>query len=214
MSLLSHFFDPLVKRFTFLLQISSKSLTYLQDPPPKAMSISESSLSAQPDLSPLNPLKPLQVEPLVPEQFALYGQVVEPSPDGAGFGDRDAQLVLDAGQPRFYIMRLQHRGRRFDRITRHLRCTQCLGSLANQPWLMAVAAPSAASQPDLATLRAFLIPGDRFIKLHLGTWHAGPYFDAPQIDFYNLELSDTNQTDHDTYSFRQTQNLGFELVDI
>ena len=31
------------------------------------------------------------------------------------------------------------------------------------------------------------------IKLHLGTWHAGPLFDADSASFFNLELSDTNQ---------------------
>ena len=39
-----------------------------------------------------------------------------------------------------------------------------------------------------------------FIKLHCGTWHAGPLFDTPtQMDFANLELSDTNVTDFNCY---------------
>ena len=145
--------------------------------------------------------------------FDPYGQVVEPQDDGGQFGPEDAQLILTAGQPRFYIMRLHQRGRRFDRITRHRRCTQCLGSLAAQPWYIAVAPPSEASEPDLDAMQAFIVPGDRFIKLHVGTWHAGPYFDAEQVDFYNLELSDTNLVDHETYSFRDRLGLSFELVD-
>ena len=36
------------------------------------------------------------------------------------------------------------------------------------------------------------------VKLHLGTWHAGPLFAADSASFFNLELSDTNQNDHET----------------
>ena len=31
--------------------------------------------------------------------------------------------------------------------------------------------------PGLSELAAFRIPGNCFIKLDMGTWHAGPYFD-------------------------------------
>jgi hypothetical protein len=47
----------------------------------------------------------------------------------------------------------------------------------------------------------------------VGTWHAGPLFDQPAIDFYNLELSDTNIVDHFTYNFAQEQSIEFEIVD-
>lgn len=154
----------------------------------------------------------LEIESLTAESFAPYGQVVEPQPDGVLFGVPDAQLDLAAGQPRFYLMRLQQRGLRFDRITRHQRCTQCLGALGGQSWLLAVAPPSVGAQPEMALLKAFEIPGDRFIKLHLGTWHAGPYFEAEQVDFYNLELSDTNEVDHETFCFEEHGPLVFGRV--
>lgn len=143
-------------------------------------------------------LQSIPVVEITPEAFRPYGQVISATPDGHEFGSADAQLKLDAGIPRFYIMRLTRRGLRFNQITRHQRCTQCLGSLGGQPWLMAVAPPSPEPVPDLSRLQAFHIPGDCFIKLEVGTWHAGPYFEADQVDFYNLELSDTNITDHET----------------
>ena len=34
------------------------------------------------------------------------------------------------------------------------------------------------------------------IKLNVGTWHAGPYFEQAQISFFNLEFADTNAVDH------------------
>jgi ureidoglycolate hydrolase len=154
----------------------------------------------------------LKAEPITPEAFAPFGQVIFPAEDGAPYGPEDAQLKLDEGIPRFYIMRLGERGRQFHKITRHRRCTQCLGALAGAEWLMAVASPGAADEPDPEAIHAFQIPGNCFIKLHVGTWHAGPLFDAPAVDFYNLELSDTNVVDHQTCNLRSRFHVEFEIV--
>ncbi|NJN85901.1 MAG: Ureidoglycolate hydrolase [Leptolyngbyaceae cyanobacterium SL_7_1] len=148
-------------------------------------------------------VKPLQAQWITPENFSPYGQLITASQDGKTFDQTDAQLVLDRGIPRFYIMRLHQRGRSFSRITRHQHCTQCLGSLEGQEWLIAVAPASALAAPEMEAIVAFRIPGNCFIKLNMGTWHAGPYFEAESIDFYNLELSDTNITDHDTVDLSQ-----------
>jgi ureidoglycolate hydrolase len=156
---------------------------------------------------------PLKARPITVENFRPYGQLITPSNDGKMFNESDAQLNLNNGVPRFYIMRLQTRGRKFNRITRHSQCTQCLGSLGGKEWFLGVAPPNPNPQPDLEKLIVFRIPGDCFIKLEVGTWHAGPLFDQPAIDFYNLELSDTNIVDHFTYSFAQENSLEFEIVD-
>lgn len=84
--------------------------------------------------------------------------------------------------------------RSLSRITHHARVTQCLGAIGNESWFMAVAAPD--SDPDETNMQAFEIPPGVFVKLEVGTWHAGPYFTAPQMDFYNLEHKDTNISDH------------------
>lgn len=34
--------------------------------------------------------------------------------------------------------------------------------------------------------------GPAILKLNAGTWHAGPLFTQPVMDFFNLELADTN----------------------
>ncbi len=154
----------------------------------------------------------LTAQPITPENFAPFGQAIFSASDDRPFGASDAQLVLDQGTPRFYIMRLTGRGRRFHQITRHRRCTQCLGSLGGQDWLLGVAQPGPAATPDTAAIQAFHIPGDCFVKLNLGTWHAGPYFDAEVVDFYNLELSDTNIVDHDTCNLRQQYCMEFMIV--
>lgn len=149
----------------------------------------------------------LMPQTLTRSSFALFGQVIFPDEDGAPFGPDDAQLNLSAGVPRFYAMRLAHRGRSFSHITRHERVTQCLGSMMGEAWLLAVAPPDASHPaPDPATLAAFAIPGGCFVKLHAGTWHAGPYFDAATMAFFNLELADTNIVDH------QSADLGRSFV--
>ncbi|MFB2919773.1 ureidoglycolate lyase [Aerosakkonema funiforme] len=158
-------------------------------------------------------LKQLQAISITPESFRPYGQVISASNDGKLFDAEDAQLNLHNGIPRFYIMRLHRRGRKFHKITRHQQCTQCLGSLEGKDWLIAVAPPNREiDRPNLEEIAAFRIPGDCFIKLEVGTWHAGPYFDGDFVDFYNLELSDTNVVDHFTHNFLSSDRIEFEIV--
>ncbi len=158
-------------------------------------------------------IQQLQAEWITPENFRPYGQVISASEDGKSFDAEDAQLNLQNGTPRFYIMRLHKRGRKFNKITRHVQCTQCLGSLEGKDWLIAVAPPNhETEQPALEDIAAFRIPGNCFIKLEVGTWHAGPYFEHEFVDFYNLELSDTNVVDHFTHSFIESHQIEFEMV--
>ncbi|HIK56435.1 MAG TPA: ureidoglycolate lyase [Synechococcales cyanobacterium M55_K2018_004] len=158
-------------------------------------------------------VRSLPLQPITPENFRPYGQVITASVDGKPFDQEDAQLVLDRGTPRFYIMRLRQRGRQFWRITRHQHCTQCLGSLEGKEWFLGVAPPSQAAKPELGAIAAFRIPGNCFVKLHLGTWHAGPYFDFDYVDFYNLELADTNVVDHETCDLSSLYGITFTMVD-
>lgn len=157
-------------------------------------------------------LKQIDAQAIAVDNFQPYGQLITPSPDGKAYDGTDAVLKLSNGVPRFYIMRLECRGRKFHTITRHSQCTQCLGSLNGKDWYMVVCPPSPSPTPDINQMSAFHIPGDCFIKLEVGTWHAGPYFDHEAVDFYNLELSDTNVVDHFTHNFLTKDNLEFEIV--
>ena len=145
-------------------------------------------------------IRDLLVMELTPAAFAPYGTVIPPMEDGTAFGPQDAALHLGAGIPRFYAMRLPNRGLVISRITRHRQVTQVLASAGGLPWLLAVAPPPAndtqEAQPALEDIRAFRIPGDAAIMLLRGAWHAGPFFETPEASFFNLELSETNVTDH------------------
>lgn len=155
----------------------------------------------------------LEAQLATADNFKPFGQLISATDDGKKFDGEDAQLVLDRGTPRFYIMRLPRRGLTFDRITYHADVTQCLGSLTPEPWYLTVAQPSGSVQrpPDVQDLHAFRIPHGAFVKLKMGTWHAGPLFDnADSMSFYNLELADTNVVDHNTHRY-DLENRSFEV---
>jgi ureidoglycolate hydrolase len=134
------------------------------------------------------------------ENFAIYGTLIEPAEDGAPFGPGDAMLDLSKGTPRFYIMALTFRGMVVKQITRHRRVTQCLATAGDAPWMIALAPPrdieNPEAEPEIAEIKGFTIKPGTAIKLHAGTWHAGPFFETETMNFFNLELADTNETDH------------------
>ncbi|KAK4252982.1 hypothetical protein QN277_010826 [Acacia crassicarpa] len=170
-----------------------------------------------------------------PSTFKDYGQVIEASPDGDEFGPHDAQLDLSRGIPRFYIMhlenRLENRPLEFSMITYHASVTQCLGSIGGHVWYLGVAKPSIVDSnevkdgnnkkavqsrcghlyvpPAVEDVQVFKVSGSKFLKLNRGTWHAGPLFKAETMDFYNLELSNTNVIDHTTHNFIKNNGVVF-----
>jgi ureidoglycolate lyase len=161
--------------------------------------------------------QPLRIAPLDAAAFAPYGTVLAPQDDGLPFGPGDARLELTQGTPRFYTMRVPHRGLLVRQITRHLNVTQVLASAGGQPWILAVAPPLALDDPNaeprLEDIRAFRIPGDVAIALHRGTWHAGPLFEAASATFFNLELADTNVVDHATCVLAERYGAVLRLVE-
>ena len=148
----------------------------------------------------------IRAQTLTDESFAPYGDIIKPWFSGEQF-DRDyaydpakeathVKLVMTNGAPVLRIMQQRLRGLAFSKMARHLKVSQCLGSLQGKEWFMAVAAPTPdKAAPDLADIAAFRIPGDRIIKLHVGTWHAGPHFTHDECLFLNLENEDTNTRD-------------------
>lgn len=160
--------------------------------------------------SPPLQLVELASQPLTPEDFYPFGELIIPSAYGKHFDSQEARLDLIAGQPRLYIMRSPFHGMTFTRLTRHQRVTQCLGARQDRDWFIAVAPPDATrAEPDPADIRAFHVPGDTAIKLHCGTWHAGPFFTWDSIDFYNLEMTDTNQVDSEHADLGARHGLQF-----
>lgn len=147
----------------------------------------------------------IRVLDLNQENFAPFGQVINPRrvagqwivPDhNPGTSQDEAQLTLHQGIPRLWIMHLKDIPLTFENMARHMKVTQCLGSLCGTEWFFAVAAPTGGdARPELADLVGFRIPGDRIVKLHIGTWHAGPHFRESEAKFINLENMNTRRED-------------------
>ena len=54
-------------------------------------------------------------------------------------------------------------------------------------------------RPKLQDIVGIRVPGDKILKLGIGTWHAGPHFDHEECLFLNLENMDTREQDfHET----------------
>jgi len=111
-------------------------------------------------------------------------------------------------------MHLENRPLEFSNITHHASVTQCLGCIGGNVWYLGVAKPSIVDSneikddagktvvkshsghfylpPAVEDVQVFKVSGSKFLKLNRGTWHAGPLFKSDTMDFYNLELSNTN----------------------
>ena len=132
--------------------------------------------------------------------FERFGTAILPIEDMTPHSDKDAILKFDDENLRYYIMRLRRRPAKVSSMTRHQKATQCLGSADAQPWWMVVAEPGlAGEQLSEATTLLVKVEAGEAMKLHQGTWHAGPFFLASSALFFNLELSDTNLTDHNSH---------------
>lgn len=151
----------------------------------------------------------LTSEIVSPAGFEPYGVVLTPMEDGTPFTAEEAVLDVSNGIPRFYLMHLEDKPAEFVRVTRHLETTQTLMSVGDVEWTIAVAAPGIA-EPTLEDLRAFRIPPRTAITMRKGTWHAGPFFAEASMDFVNLELDDTNVTDH--HNHRLDDAFGARVV--
>lgn len=143
-------------------------------------------------------MKPLDSIPVTDRRVASCAQAILAVEDMTPFGAQDPVLSFEAGNPlRYYLMRLRRRPAVVGAMTRHQRATQCLASADAQPWWIVVAPPE-RSAADLTSQDLLLIrmePGQG-LKLHRGTWHAGPFFEQASALFFNLELADTNINDH------------------
>ena len=158
-------------------------------------------------------IRNIPARPITQKAFAPFGELIAPIEDGVPFGAGDAKLDLTEGTPRLYIMRLPRKGLVFRQITRHCGVTQCLAALGGKSWMLAVAPPKGfddpKAEPALEDIAGFVIPGSVAVKLHRGTWHAGPFFEDEEINFINLELSDTNEVDHQ--NSKLAERFGFAL---
>ncbi len=121
-------------------------------------------------------MRTLNAKPISPEAFAPYGQAVaDPGPtnrtDYAAklFNGRDGVEinvgVVRAMPPASLPMQVL-------KMERHPQSTQAFLPLDCDRYLVVVAkGRGGAGDPDLDTLRAFVVPGDMIVNYDAGTWH-------------------------------------------
>ena len=140
--------------------------------------------------------------------FTRFGTAILPVDDMTPHSSCDAELKFNGDNLRYYVMRLHRRAAVLGSMTRHIQATQCLGSADAQPWWLAVATAKLQSeQLDHSTVQLVKVQPGEAVKLHQGTWHAGPFFLATTALFFNLELSDTNLADHNSQPLNQKLKL-------
>jgi len=115
----------------------------------------------------------LQAEPLTPDAFAPFGEVLAVDPAkaveiNAGFTTRyhslatvesDADVILS-------IFRGRVRPLEAAMLERHPLGSQAFMPLSARPWLAVV-----AGRPDAKACRAFLCRGDQGVNYRSGVWH-------------------------------------------
>ena len=125
----------------------------------------------------------LAIEPLTPQAFAPYGDVISARPDGQqfpinqGFATRFHDLArIEVGQdeggrvlvnifralPRSLPMQLQV-------MERHPLGSQAFVAMSELPFLVVVAAPAAHLQPD--QIRCFMAQAGQGVNYAQGVWH-------------------------------------------
>ena len=144
--------------------------------------------------------------------FEQFGTAILPVDDMTPHSSCDAELKFNGDNLRYSVMRLRRRAAVLGSMTRHIHATQCLGSADAQPWWLAVAAAKLQSeQLDRSTVQLVKVQPGEAVKLHQGTWHAGPFFLAPIALFFNLELSDTNLIDHNSQPLKKKLELNLSV---
>ena len=144
--------------------------------------------------------------------FEQFGTAILPVDDMTPHSIGDAELIFNGSNLRYYVMRLRRRPAMLGSMTRHTHATQCLSSADAQPWWLAVASAKLASeQLNHITVQLVNVQPGEAVKLHQGTWHAGPFFLTPTALFFNLELSDTNISDHNSHPLKSKLELNLKM---
>jgi ureidoglycolate lyase len=115
----------------------------------------------------------LTLEPLTPEAFAPYGDVVEPPAVGERLSLGETLTFRDgADAPRLSFNNAKPVPLPLvaTELERHNRSSQCFVPLDVARWVVMVA-PDKGGAPDPAGLRAFVVRGDQAVNYHVGTWH-------------------------------------------
>jgi ureidoglycolate lyase len=160
----------------------------------------------------------VRAEPISAEAFAPYGQVVTAqaaNPDGRDVSLTVVQDVDFSGGPTI-IRALTFRWRAFSftHLEQHGSFTQAFLPADGKPALVVVAMPVGAvgSDPDLDTLKAFVLDGTQGILLNKGTWHFAPFPLTPLATYTMIGCADTPKESEGYLDMAARTGKPFQIV--
>ena len=119
----------------------------------------------------------LIAEPLSPQAFAPFGEVLElPRDPGRLYYDEGLGNLRPEARPSLSLIlkaETAERPLRSDMLERHEFSSQSFVPLEVGRWLIVVAPHAASGGPDLAGARAFLADGRHGVTYRADTWHHG-----------------------------------------
>lgn len=138
-------------------------------------------------------------EPLVPETFERFGTIISTDTiegknaahlyGGVIDAFRGPSIRSDDGPIQILLSRTRPREFRVDLFERHLGLEQTYVPLNGHTFIWVLAPPDAREEdgiPAFDEVRAFILPGNAAVKMHVGTWHEAPFALKPGGVFFVL----------------------------
>ena len=144
-------------------------------------------------------MKTLTLEPITEEAFAPFGQLLRsPLP-----GDARVELIetlqnlRTSAKPRLSLATMAPKSLPLTAVEmeRHVFSSQAFVPIDCEAYLVLVAGHGADDRPDMATLRAFHVPGDVGINYAASTWHHPMTPLEREARFVVLTFVDGTETD-------------------
>ena len=120
-------------------------------------------------------MKRVKIEPIDPEAFAPFGQLLPPAPPGRGRQELIDELHNGraGARPRLSIATTEPKALPLTAVQmeRHAHSSQAFAPLDCASYLVMVAPHGDGDMPDLERVRAFRVPGDTGINYRADIWH-------------------------------------------
>jgi ureidoglycolate lyase len=152
------------------------------------------------------------LEPISEAAFAPFGQLLRSPPPGRPRREliEELQNLRPSGRPRLSLATVQPKPLPLQAIEmeRHVHSSQAFVPIDCASYLVLVARHGADDLPDLATLRAFRVPGDVGVNYSADTWHYPLSALEREARFVILTFVDGTATDEQFVSLPEPVVIG------
>jgi len=156
-------------------------------------------------------------EPISAEAFAPYGKVItsrSPDPDGRNVTLAVVDADFTGGPTIIRALTFRFRGFSFTHLEQHGSFTQAFLPADGKPAIVVVAKPVAevGSDPDLSTLKAFILDGTQGILLDKGAWHFAPFPLADLATYTMIGCADTAKESEGYLDMSERTGKPFQII--